>query len=120
MRSIYFALATGLAILITTPAGADQFLMSVQSYHPNIVSLEFYSQNYNRSWLGDGDVYLLKDSEVHEYNLSCETGETICYGAWVRGQSESYWGVGMNDSNRCTSCCFVCGDGYSKVQVLNP
>lgn len=115
-----FVLAICILVSSVFAAQADSLQMSIESHHPNVVSLEFYSQDYNRAWPGDGQVYLLDDSQTHEYNLNCESGETICFGAWVRNQSDSYWGVGMNNSQRCTDCCYVCGGNGSNVRVLNP
>lgn len=120
MRFIMIVLTVVLAGSIMSAAHTMSLTISVQSYHPNIVSLEFYSQKLNRAWPGDGDVYLLKDSEVHKYHLECSSGENICYGAWVRGDNDTYWGVGLNDRYGCTSCCFTCGTGNTRVQVLNP
>jgi len=98
-------------MLMPNLALADQLRWTITSYHPNVVSLEFYSQSYNRAWPGDGQVYLLDDSAAHSYNLECSPGEQVCYGAWVRNASSTYWGVGMNDTQRCSDCCAICGDG---------
>mgnify|MGYP000216618124 CR=1 FL=1 len=113
-------LAGAVALLMMCgPVFADSLKWTVRSEHPNIVSLEFYSQDYNRAWPGDGEVYLLKDYDSHSYNLECSSGEQICYGAWVRGESESYWGVGMNDVSGCTDCCYTCGQGDTGLRILN-
>jgi hypothetical protein len=115
-----YLLGLCLFVFSVSTAQSDTLSMSIESHHPNVVSLEFYSQDYNRAWPGDGQVYVLDDSNTHNYNLECQTGEQICFGAWVRNQSDTYWGVGMNDANNCTNCCYTCGDGGSNVQVLNP
>ena len=52
--------------------------------------------------------------------LECETGEQICYGAWARGNSNTYWGVGMNNSQRCSNCCGICGRGDMVGITLQP
>jgi hypothetical protein len=101
------------------PVGADNLKWTIRSDYPHIVSLEFYSQDYSRAWPGDGQVYILDDYEAREYNLSCETGETICYGAWVRGDSNKYWGVGLDNSQSCNDCCYTCGYGDTALRILN-
>ncbi len=101
------------------PVSADNLRWTIRSDYPHIVSLEFYSQDYSRAWPGDGEVYILNDYDVHEYNLSCETGETICYGAWVRGNSNRYWGVGLDNSQGCNDCCYTCGYGDTALRILN-
>jgi hypothetical protein len=123
MRSITrsaLALIIVIGTFATISAKADTLEWNVQSQHPNIVSLEFYSQDYSRAWPGDGEVYLLDDYDTKSFVLSCETGEQICYGAWVRGDDNAYWGVGRDDSNNCSDCCYVCGGGATKTMVLNP
>ncbi len=117
MRFLLGILLTG---FLASTAFADTLLMSVESRHPNVVSLEFYSQDYNRAWPGNGKVYILDDSQTHSYNLECSTGEKICYGAWVRGDSDTYWGVGMNNSQYCEDCCYTCGGGSTPTRVLYP
>lgn len=101
-------------------AKADELVWTFRSDHPNVVSLEFYSQTRSHVWPGNGKVYILDDSEEHTYSLNCRTGEKICYGAWVRNRSSQYWGVGYNGEEGCTGCCYTCGGGATKVFVLNP
>lgn len=118
---LIFALALGAPALAPLDAArADSLLWTIRSDHPNVVSLEFYSQDRRHVWPGGDEVYVLKDSEEHTFNLGCETGEKICYGAWVRNRSDQYWGVGYNGKEGCTGCCYTCGGGDTKVLVLNP
>ena len=108
------------ALLSADVARAESLTFSVRSEHPNIVSLEFYSEDRSHSWPGGGEVYILDDSATHTYNLSCNRGEKICMGAWVRGRTEEYWGVGRNSRRSCTACCFICDGSATRTQVLNP
>lgn len=101
-------------------AQADVLPMSIASHHPNIVSLEFYSQNLDRSWPSGEEVYTLDDSKTHQYMLECRGGEQICFGAWVRNQPKTYWGVGRDNTHHCTDCCYVCGQDGSSVRRLYP
>lgn len=104
----------------STAARADSLRWFIKSDYQYTVSLEFYSQRYNRAWPGNGQVYVINDYNNHEYNLECETGEQICYGAWARGDSNTYWGVGMNNSQRCSNCCGICGRGDMVGITLQP
>ena len=108
------------ALMTAAAAHAETLLFSVRSEHPNIVSLEFYSENREHSWPGGNEVYILDDSATHTYNLRCNRGEKICMGAWVRGRTEEYWGVGRNARQSCTACCFICDGSATRTQVLNP
>lgn len=102
----------------TARADDSDLTFYVQSYHPNVVDVEFYSQRYDRAWPGGGQVYSLKDSEVHEFTLACESGEKICYGAWVRGTESKEWGVGLDDQYNCDRCCYRCTGGETPILVL--
>jgi hypothetical protein len=100
-------------------AYGESITFLIQSDHPNIVSVEFYSQNSSTAWPGGDEVYVIKDNQVNSYPLSCSSGETICYGAWVKGNESSYWGTGRGGKNSCSDCCYVCSGGETPIRVLN-
>ncbi|MCH8167151.1 MAG: hypothetical protein IID49_00915 [Proteobacteria bacterium] len=114
------ALLVAAAGLFATQASAAELVWRIQSEHPNHVSVEFYSQDRNRAWPGGGDVHVIEDWDTHTYSLTCDHGETICYGAWVRDEDSTYWGVGRDDRFGCNNCCFTCGGGPTRTIVLNP
>ena len=114
------ALLVAAASLFATQASAAELVWRFQSEHPNHVSLEFYSQDRNHVWPGDGDVYVIEDWDTHTYSLTCNDGEKICFGAWVRNDSSTYWGAGMDGTEACDTCCAVCGRGDLNTQVLKP
>ena len=122
MRPPVSALAVVLlaALLGATQASAAELVWRIQSEHPNHVSLEFYSQDRNRTWPGGGKVYVIEDWDTHRYSLTCKQGEKICYGAWVMDDSSSYWGAGYDGTEDCDSCCAVCGQGDMQTKVLKP
>ena len=104
----------------TLPSSAETLTWRVRSNHPNTVNVEFYSQNRRHAWPGGKKVYVIRDYDTHSYRIRCRSGEYICYGAWVRGRSSSYWGVGKSNRNKCSSCCYSCDGGTTRIQVLNP
>jgi len=112
-------LALLIAAVTATAAGAESLTFNVQSEYPYAVQLEFYSQNRDHAWPGGTEAYELLDSEVHEYTLACDWAEKICYGAWVRGDSTQYWGVGAHDEFGCDRCCAVCDGSQTSVYVLD-
>jgi len=114
------ALLVAAASLLATQASAAELVWRIESEHPNVVSLEFYSQDRSNVWPGGGEAYVLEDWATHTYSLSCNYGETICFGAWVRNESSTYWGAGYNGTEACESCCAVCGYGELNTQVLKP
>ncbi|MBU1173968.1 MAG: hypothetical protein KKH72_01085 [Alphaproteobacteria bacterium] len=105
--------------MLPAAAQAETLTFNVKSNHENVVSLEFYSQDRSVAWPGGGEVYVIDDYQIHTYSLSCQRGESICYGAWVRNSNSEYWGVGYNDTQGCESCCWVCDGGETAVINLN-
>ena len=49
MRLISFLAAAALVLGSVLPAAADSLRWTIRSDYPHIVSLEFYSQDYNRA-----------------------------------------------------------------------
>lgn len=80
-----------LALAASAPAVAETLTLRVQSKHPNIVDVEFYSRSRNIVWPGNKQVVPIKDDARHAYKLNCQPGEKICYGAWVRGNQSVFW-----------------------------
>jgi 3',5'-cyclic AMP phosphodiesterase CpdA len=106
------------ALIFAGTANAESLTFLIQSEHPNIVSVEFYSQSSKTSWPGDGEVYIIDTNQVHSYPLSCDPGELICFGAWVKGDSNTYWGAGPNGKEACSDCCYRCEGGETPIRVL--
>nr|WP_316651582.1 hypothetical protein [uncultured Gellertiella sp.] len=109
-RSVWIKLATAWLALMTLVPAADAagLTFSMRNDHPNAVEVELYSQNRRHVWPGGGDVYILDDGETKQIAISCQRGEKICYGAWVSGDSTTYWGTGPNNGHHCSNCCFTC------------
>jgi len=93
---------------------STMLVFDVKSLDKYAVELSFFSDTYrNRVWPGGSQIYLLKDSNVHTYRLNCRKGEKICYGAWRRGNPDSWWGAGYGGRKGCTNCCHICGGSAS-------
>ena len=113
-RNLAMVVLVGVMAMVAGKAQADNLVWSIKSDHPNVVSLEFY----NRAWPGGGEVYILDDWDPKSFNLQCSSGELICYGAWVRGDSNTYWGVGIDNSQYCSDCCYYCGEPTAPITLL--
>lgn len=101
-------------------ATAQTMVWKFKSQHANIVDVQLYASARNNVWPGNGQVWSLKDYNVHTMTISCVAGEKVCYGAWVRGTESSYWGGGRGNRQSCTSCCYVCGNtAQTPVVTLN-
>ena len=123
MKKIKILMILGLAMLVVLPftshsANADSLIWRVQSKYAYQVNLEFYSKSRNHAWPGGTKVYVLKDSKTHRFSLSCNYNEKICYGAWVRGNRDRYWGVGRGGSHSCKGCCYRCTGGTTPIRIL--
>jgi hypothetical protein len=121
LKSLFLALALLMGGLTISPvsASAETLTFKILSEHDNVVDVEFYSQERRISWPGDGKVYSIRDSNTHSFPLTCRSGENICYGAWVRGNKATYWGVGYANGKRCTKCCYECDGSTTRVITLS-
>ncbi|MCC8931783.1 hypothetical protein MKJ03_01300 (plasmid) [Rhizobium sp. SSM4.3] len=99
---------------VASPALAADVTFVMRNDHPNAVELELYSQDRNHIWPGDNQVYYLDDGETKQIPLSCEEGESICYGAWISGDKQTYWGVGPENAETCEDCCYTCSSGETE------
>jgi hypothetical protein len=107
-------IALGLAMAVASPALAADVTFVMRNDHPNAVELELYSQDRNHIWPGGNEVYYLDDGETKQIPLSCEEGESICYGAWISGDKQTYWGVGPENAETCQDCCYTCSSGETE------
>jgi hypothetical protein len=107
------ALVAGLGATASASAADVTFMM--RNNHPNAVEVELYSQDRDHVWPGNGEIYSLDDGETKQMPLSCEEGERICYGAWVAGDRDTYWGVGPGNTQACDDCCYTCTGGNTET-----
>lgn len=105
-------------IMTSSVAYAESMTWYVRSAHHEAISLTFYSDDRDHAWPGGDQVYILSDRQRYRYPISCRTGEKICYGAWVRGRPDTYWGVGKDRRFGCSNCCYICDGGQTPTQVL--
>lgn len=112
--------ALALPALMGAPALADDVTFVMKNSHPNALEVELYSQDRKHVWPGGNQVYYFDDGETKNIPLSCKSGETICYGAWVSGDKGTYWGVGPDNKESCTDCCYTCEGGETEEIDLVP
>jgi hypothetical protein len=102
-------------------AAAEDETFRITSLSESRVNIKFFSQDRHVVWPGADKHWNLYDYKEHTYNLACVTGEQICYGAWVEGNANRYWGVGSEGKHTCTSCCSKCGGGDPRsIQLRSP
>jgi hypothetical protein len=111
--------AGAVAAVIECPAvsRADSITFHLGSSSPYGIELRFYSKTLSRVWPGNGKVFFSDDHQIHEYSLSCDPGEKICYGVWTTPHHTSQWGVGDDGQQACADCCGTCGSDFSAVNL---
>jgi len=114
------ALAFVSAAVLSAPAFAGDVTFVMNNQHPNALEVQLYSQDRDHVWPGPDEVYLLDDGETKTMSLSCEDGESICYGAWIAGDQTTYWGVGPGKTQDCDTCCYTCEGGNTEQINLVP
>lgn len=114
MRRAAIGVVTVMTGLIAGQVLAADVTFIMRNEHPNAVELELYSQDRNHVWPGNNKVYYLDDGESKQIPLSCQQGEKICYGAWVAGDKQTYWGTGPNNRQTCEDCCYTCTGGETE------
>ncbi|RKE86572.1 hypothetical protein DFO46_3386 [Rhizobium sp. AG855] len=113
-RKTIIGMAAGLVLAAVAPAFAADVTFVMRNDHPNAVEVELYSQDRDYVWPGNNQVFYLNDGETKQIPLSCEEGEKICYGAWIEGDKQSYWGVGPENAATCDDCCYTCEGGQTE------
>jgi len=114
------ALAFVSVAALAAPSFAADVTFVMKNAHPNALEVELYSQDRDHVWPGNDQVFYLDDGETKTMPLSCEEGETICYGAWVSGDRGTYWGVGPDNTEDCDNCCYTCEGGETEEIELVP
>jgi len=100
-------------------AQAESLRWQFRSFDSKVVDVKFFSSNRNHVWPSRDTVYTIKNYDVQTYNLSCISGEKICFGAWRRGNDSKYWGAGHTGKKACSTCCYICNGTPTKLINLN-
>ena len=106
------AICVGLAIraglMDVGDPSSTTFHISSSNYYR--VHYEFTSVKDGGKWPGSGQVYFINRGEQRKHKLRCDRpGEKVCYGAWIAGDTSTYWGKGYGGQYGCTDCCAFCG-----------
>jgi len=80
---------------------------------------QFFSQTRaGFRWPGSNMNWPMSPGQSSNYNLGCETGEKICYGAAAPYRTES-WGVGAIGNQYCANCCITCDGGVHAFNLVS-
>jgi hypothetical protein len=62
-------------------------------------------------WPADAtQVFTLVPGPAMSVNLECTNGDKICFGA-SNVAGTLFWGLDIDNSKSCMSCCATCGNG---------
>ena len=121
IRPLSIAFAAAALFCAPMPAHSDVYTFKVRSLHPSAVQIKFYSQTRKgHQWPSTKQAWDLLDNEAHALGMTCNGGEKICWGAWVKGSGRPEWGVGTGGTDACQACCFTCENAEaSGIMTLN-
>jgi hypothetical protein len=103
------ALATLAAAVLAQPLPAlaqEGMTFYIRNSSSRAVVVELHGPQ--RTWPGDGQVYVIEPKARKSQMIDCEEGESICYGAWLNGNDRVTWGVGPDKDIACEDCCSIC------------
>ncbi|MBN2498092.1 MAG: hypothetical protein JXR96_26110 [Deltaproteobacteria bacterium] len=80
-----------------------------------IMHYRYFDMDNNLVWPDNEHVYTTPEYDtVYSEELTCYEGAKICYGARVfdgSSYTNNYWGVDIDRSKSCDSCCYYCASG---------
>jgi hypothetical protein len=107
MRLKILAALAALVAALPGPAAAQEGMtFYIRNSSARAVVVELHGPQ--RTWPGDGEVYLIEPKARKSQMIDCAEGENICYGAWLNGNDRVTWGVGPDNDIACEDCCSIC------------
>jgi hypothetical protein len=74
------------------------------------IEIRFFDTTNLVVWPADlTQVFVLRTGQTQGINLACTTGAQICFGA-DQPNHGLYWGLDIDASQSCTSCCATCAN----------
>jgi hypothetical protein len=102
------------------PTGQGHLRWTFTNGTKSRVVIKWFSKT--RDWTWPGPRYWEIDDKgvPHSYEMDCQIGEQICYGAnYMNGSGDpirgTYWGVSAMGSEGCKGCCLTCSDASENV-----
>jgi hypothetical protein len=86
------------------------FVLDDQCFNGESIEFRFYDETDNLVWPDNQNVYLVSSGQQVQSTVACKLGNTICMGAY-QPQHNLAWGVNIDNSLQCQSCCYICQNG---------
>ena len=115
-----FRMAVLAALVCTHSAEAADMAFFVKNLRKEGVAVELFSRDRETVLPGNGKVFMIDPNSQKSVPLSCNSGERICYGAWVDGNDQISAGVGPDNDQPCDNCCFICVEKTTETIDLVP
>ena len=121
------------------PANAKLDITFVNNSNTTTIYHAFYAADSSMTWPGanqkDGEAGIgqlgmasaswtsnYSKGQERTFHLRCTQGQSICWAAWDDGnkrQGKGGWGAGVLNSVTCEHCCYKCGAGTPRKQILD-
>jgi hypothetical protein len=121
------------------PANAKLDITFVNNSKSTTIYHAFYAADGSMTWPGanqrDGEAGVSQPGmasaswtahyakgQEQTYHLQCTQGQSICWAAWNddnERQGKGGWGAGVLNSVTCEHCCYKCGAGTPRKQILD-
>lgn len=88
---------------------ADRVTFRFNKSYPGTVYVRLYSLDREQIWPASGKAYAIEDYGVQDISVQAKPGERICYGAWVSGSRDDFWGAGKRGAKP---------EGVSKTDIF--
>lgn len=92
----------------------DHHVVEIRNNSYSPVIIRFFDRTDGGYW----GSYSLYANEEESWNLSCEVGNQVCYGA-LNQFSGGYYGVSLDNDKGCRNCCFTCQHGGFSIWSLD-
>lgn len=74
------------------------------------LQVKLFDKTNSLVWPDASHVYVVGSGGTFQQTISCRRGANVCYGAQTDPSNGTYWGVGIDGRQGCSTCCFTCAD----------
>jgi hypothetical protein len=83
------------------------------------IYLRFFDETNDIVFPNSSQVYIVNSGRTGVIRLSVKRGAKICYGAEASNLDGSYWGVDVDNSQGCASCCNIVPNSGNIARSVN-
>jgi len=83
------------------------------------LQVRFFDIDGPNVWPSDTDVFVVPENSSDLYSIDWRRYHRICLGATTDPETSGGWGRLIDGSGDCVDCCLICGEGETRVAVLD-